>query len=109
MPRVFFITGCSTGFGKFYCQEVLDRGDICVATARNPSSLSFSNTTSEDFLAVALEVTSKRSIEDAFAAALHQFSRIDVVVNNAGYGLSGCFEELPDEQIRQQMEVNYFG
>jgi NAD(P)-dependent dehydrogenase (short-subunit alcohol dehydrogenase family) len=109
MPRVFLITGTSTGFGRFYAQEVLDRGDICVATARKPESLSFSNTTEENFLAVQLDVTSKSSIDDAFAAALKKFFRIDVVVNNAGYGLSGCFEELSDEQIRQQMEVNYFG
>ena len=109
MPRVFLITGSSTGFGKFYCQQVLDRGDICVATARNPDSLTFSHTTASNFLALPLDVTSKPSIESAFSAALQKFSRIDVVVNNAGYGLAGCFEELSDAQIRRQMEVNYFG
>lgn len=109
MPRVFFITGCSTGFGKYYAQEVIDRGDICVATARNPSQLSFQKTTPKNYLALPLDVTSKKAINDAFAATLEQFSRVDVVVNNAGYGLSGCFEEFTDEQIRKQMEVNYFG
>lgn len=108
-PRVFLITGTSTGFGNGYAQEVLDRGDICIATARKPESLSFKNTSEKNFLALKLDVTSKPSIDDAFAAALKQFGRVDVVVNNAGYGLSGCFEELGDDQIRKQMEVNYFG
>jgi NAD(P)-dependent dehydrogenase (short-subunit alcohol dehydrogenase family) len=90
-------------------QEVLDRGDVCVGPARNPSSLSFSNTTSANFLALPLDVTSKQSIDAAFDAALNKLSRVDVIVNHAGYGLVGCFEELSDEQIRQQMEVNYFG
>jgi NAD(P)-dependent dehydrogenase (short-subunit alcohol dehydrogenase family) len=109
MPRVFLITGTSTGFGNHLVQEVLDKGDIAVATARNPSSLSFSGTTSSNYLALPLDVTDKKSIHDAFAAALKKFSRVDVVVNNAGYGLAGAFEELKDEQIRQQMEVNFFG
>jgi len=109
MPRVFFITGCSTGFGKYYAQEVIDKGDICVATARNPDQLSFENISSKNYLALALDVTSKTAIDDAFAATLKQFGRVDVVVNNAGYGLNGCFEELTDKQIRKQMEVNYFG
>jgi hypothetical protein len=68
-----------------------------------------SNTTSANFLALPLDVTSKQSIDAAFDAALKKFSRVDVIVNNAGDGLAGCFEELSDEQIRQQMEVNYFG
>jgi len=110
MPRVFFITGTSTGFGRCYVQEVLNRGDICVATSRSaPSPSSFSGATESNFLPLDLDVTSRDSIDAAFAAALSKFSRVDVVVNNAGYGLSGCFEELTDAQIRQQMEVNYFG
>lgn len=110
MPRVFLITGTSSGFGKFYAQEVLDQGDYVVATARDPSSLQgFQNTTPENFLAVRLDVTDKKSISDAFDATLAKFSRVDVVVNNAGYGLAGCFEEYTDAQIRQQMEINFFG
>lgn len=109
MPRVFLITGTSTGFGKHLVEEVLDRGDIAIATARNPSALSFSGTTSSNYLALALDVTDKKSIHNAFAATLKQFGRVDVVINNAGYGLAGAFEELSDQQIRQQMEVNFFG
>lgn len=109
MARVFLITGTSTGFGKEYAQEVLNRGDYVVATARDPSQLKFSNTNDQNYLAVRLDVTDKASIKSAFDETLKKFSRVDVAVNNAGYGLSGCFEEYTDEQIRQQMEINFFG
>ncbi|KAK5952191.1 hypothetical protein OHC33_006664 [Knufia fluminis] len=109
MPRVFLITGCSTGFGKDYVQEVLDRGDYVVATARKPESLSFSGTNDKNYLSSKLDVTDKKTIQDTFDSALKKFGRIDVVCNNAGYGLSGCFEEYKDNEIRQQMEINFFG
>ena len=109
MPRVFLITGTSTGFGANLVQEVLDAGDIAVATARKPESLSFKNTSPKNYLAVKLDVTKSEDIDSAFKAALDKFGRVDVVVNNAGYGLSGPFEELADEQIKTQMDVNFFG
>ncbi|KAK6583503.1 hypothetical protein PZA11_004579 [Diplocarpon coronariae] len=109
MPRVFFITGTSSGFGNKLVQEVLDRGDVAVATARKPETLEFRGTSDENFLAVKLDVTKKSDIEAAFRTALDRFRRVDVVVNNAGYGLSGVFEELAEDQIRTQMEVNFFG
>jgi len=108
-PKVFLITGTSTGFGREYAQFCLDKGDYVVATARNPNQLSFKNTTDANYLPLRLDVTDKASIATAFAEALKKFSRVDVVVNNAGYGLAGCFEELTDAQIRQQMEINFFG
>ncbi|KAI4189996.1 MAG: hypothetical protein L6R41_001104 [Letrouitia leprolyta] len=109
MPRVFLITGCSTGFGQHLVQAVLDAGDIAVATARNPSTLSFRDTTSDNYLALKLDVTSSADIDSAFSSILAKFKRVDVVVNNAGYGLSGPFEELEDKHVRTQMEVNFFG
>lgn len=109
MPRVFLITGTSTGFGANLVQEVLDKGDVAVATARKPESLSFKGTSSKNYLAVKLDVTDSDSIQSAFAAALDKFGRVDVVVNNAGYGLGGPFEELSDAQIKTQMDVNFFG
>ena len=109
MPRVFLITGTSTGFGANLVQEVLDAGDIAVATARKPESLSFKNTSPKNYLAVRLDVTKSEDINSAFKAALDKFGRVDVVVNNAGYGLSGPFEELEDDQIKTQMDVNFFG
>ena len=101
MPRVFLITGCSTGFGKEYVQEVIDKGDKVVATARDSSKLSFNGSTDDNYLAVKLDVTDKSSIDSAFKAALDKFGRIDVVVNNAGYGLAGCFEEYTEDQASQ--------
>lgn len=86
MPRVFLITGCSTGFGADYVQEALNNGDYVVATARKPKSMKFSGTTDANYLPLKLDVTDKKSIQDAFDAALKKFGRIDVVCNNAGYG-----------------------
>ena len=88
---------------------MLDRGDFAVATARKPESLSFNGTSPKNYLAVKLDVTNPDDIKSAFAAALDKFGRVDVVVNNAGYGLSGPFEELSDAQIKTQMDVNFFG
>jgi NAD(P)-dependent dehydrogenase (short-subunit alcohol dehydrogenase family) len=109
MGRVFLITGTSTGFGYELVNVALSKGDSVIATARNSSKLSFSGANDSNYLAVDLDVTSKASINKAFEAGLQKFKRIDVVVNNAGYGLSGEFEGLSDEQIRKQMEVNFFG
>lgn len=109
MSKVFLVTGTSTGFGYDLIQEVLNRGDIAVATARKSASLKFDKTTEDNYLALDLDVTDPESIKYAFTKAVERFGRIDVVVNNAGYGLAGCFEEYTDEQIRMQMEVNFFG
>ena len=109
MPRVFLVTGSSTGFGKELVQEILDRGDVAVATARKPESLQFEKTTKDNYLPLPLDVTDKTSIHTALDEAANKFGRLDVVVNNAGYGLSGCFEELSEADIRKQMDVNFFG
>jgi len=109
MTRVFLITGTSTGFGNHLVQAVLDNGDVAVATARKPETLSFKSTTEENFLALKLDVTKDSDIESAFKAVIDKFGRVDVVVNNAGYGLAGPFEELSNDQIKTQMDVNFFG
>lgn len=109
MPRVFLVTGTSTGFGYELVKKILAEGDIAVATARDSSKLKFENTSPQNFLAVDLDVTKRASIDNAFETALSLFKRIDVVVNNAGYGLSGPFETLSDRQARVQMDVNFFG
>lgn len=108
-PRVFLITGTSTGFGSELVKVVLSKGDHVVATARNSSKLSFKDATSSNSLLVDLDVTKQDSIDKAFDAAVKKFKRVDVVVNNAGYGLSGPFETLSDSQMRKQMEINFFG
>ncbi|KAI9648025.1 hypothetical protein NHQ30_002653 [Ciborinia camelliae] len=109
MPRVFFITGTSTGFGNHLVQEVINRGDIAVATARKPATLKFKGTSDKNFLALRLDVTSQSDIENSFQSATDKFGHVDVVINNAGYGLGGVFEEVSEQQIRTQMEVNFFG
>ena len=109
MSRVFLITGTSTGFGNLLTQEVIDRGDIAVATARKPESLIFNGTSEKNFLTLKLDVTKSSDIEAAFKQTISRFGRVDVVVNNAGYGLSGPFEEMTDDLIRKQFEVNFFG
>jgi NAD(P)-dependent dehydrogenase (short-subunit alcohol dehydrogenase family) len=108
-PRIFFITGTSTGFGLEYVKVLLKNGDYVVATARDSSKLKFEGASDENCLLVDLDVTSQTSIDKAFDAGLKKFGRVDVVCNNAGYGLSGEFESLSDKQIRTQMEVNFFG
>lgn len=102
-PQVFFITGTSTGFGYELVKKCLTEGDKVVATARNSSKLKFDGTTKDNFLAVDCDVTNEKSIDAAFDAAIKQFGRVDVVCNNAGYGLSGEFESLSDKQIRTQV------
>ena len=109
MPRIFLITGTSTGFGYYLVQHVLNSGDIAIATARNPSSLSFKNTSDKNYLALKLDVTDPSTIATAFDTTVKKFGRVDVVINNAGYGLSGPFEELDDAQVKKQMDVNFFG
>ncbi|KAK3669882.1 hypothetical protein LTR78_010263 [Recurvomyces mirabilis] len=108
-PQVFLITGTSTGFGNELVKKCLEEGDKVVATARSSSKLKFDGTTKDNYLALDLDVTEQKSIDAAFDAAIKQFGRIDVVVNNAGYGLSGEFESVSDNQARTQMEVNFFG
>ena len=101
-PRVFLITGCYTGFGEEFVKVVLQKGDYVVATARNSSKLSFEGANDSNSLLVDLDVTKKESIDNAFDAAIKKFKKIDVVCNNAGYGLNGPFETLSEKQIRQQ-------
>ncbi|KAF2256479.1 NAD(P)-binding protein [Trematosphaeria pertusa] len=108
MPRVFFITGTSRGLGHALAQVLLDAGEYVVATARNPATLSFRGTTPANYLPLKLDVTSTPDIEVAFTSTLEKFKRIDVVINNAAFGLVGPLETLTDAQIRQQFDTNFF-
>lgn len=108
--RVFLITGTSSGFGRHYVEHVLAQGDCVVATTRDLSKLpTFTGSDHLDrFLALPLDVSNPREIDAVFDAAVAKFGHVDVVVNNAGYGLAGPFETLSDAQCRQQMEINFF-
>jgi NAD(P)-dependent dehydrogenase (short-subunit alcohol dehydrogenase family) len=108
--RVWFVTGASSGFGRAIGQAVLDRGDRLVAATRSPEAVQeLVETHPERTLAIALDVTDAAASRAAFKAAVARFGRVDVVVNNAGYGHVGAVEELTDAELRDQLDVNLFG
>ena len=107
---VWFITGCSTGFGKELAKLVLARGWKAVVTARNPDQLKdLVRGNEETVLALRLDVTDESQIADAVRQAEEKFGRIDVLVNNAGYGYLAAIEEGEDDQVRAMFETNFFG
>ena len=105
---VWFVTGCSTGFGREIARHVLERGYRAVVTARNPDDL-------KEFvgrahaLVLRLDVTDGAQVDAAIAAATEEFGGIDVLVNNAGIGYIGAVEESEEDQVRRMFEVNVFG
>ncbi|MFL6137066.1 MAG: SDR family oxidoreductase [Frankiaceae bacterium] len=108
--RTWFITGTSRGFGREWATAALDRGDRVVATARNVDSLKdLEERYGDRVLALALDVTDRPAVLDVVARAFERFERIDVVVNNAGYGQFGMIEELSEAEIREQIETNVLG
>jgi NAD(P)-dependent dehydrogenase (short-subunit alcohol dehydrogenase family) len=108
--RVWLVTGSSSGFGLHIAQAALERGDRVVATARRPESLEDLVASAPDrALAVGLDVTDADQIESAVAAALERFGRVDVLVNNAGYGSVGAVEETDMNDLRALMETMFFG
>mmetsp|Transcript_10495 Transcript_10495/g.33555 ORF Transcript_10495/g.33555 Transcript_10495/m.33555 type:complete len:282 (-) Transcript_10495:269-1114(-) len=107
---VWLITGSTAGFGRAFVDYALSQGYKVVATARTPSKLAeLVASKPEDVLAVELDVTKGATIGPAFEAAMAKFGRIDVVVNNAGYGIVGAVEETPEAELRAQLETNFFG
>ena len=107
---VWFITGCSTGLGRAAAKAVLDRGWRAVVTARDPSTVADLAQGAEDrALTVALDVDDAGSIEAAVRTAVERFGRIDVLLNNAGYGYQSSVEEGVEAEIRAQFETNVFG
>lgn len=108
--KTWFITGCSSGFGRELVKAVLAKGDNVVATARNPHTLtSISDLPKNRLLLLELDVTKPEQVRSSLRVAIRHFGKIDVLVNNAGYGLLGAIEEVTDAQIRDQFEVNVFG
>jgi NAD(P)-dependent dehydrogenase (short-subunit alcohol dehydrogenase family) len=103
---IWFVTGASGGFGRAICRAALDHADEVVATARDPSSL---DDLADEALVLPLDVTDSASVDVATRDAIARFGRIDVVVNNAGYGHVGAIEELSEGELRLQYEVNLFG
>lgn len=108
--KVWLITGCSTGFGRSLVAEVLKHGDKVVATARKIEAISdLVKDYPKDALALSLDVTKKDQIELAVKKAIEIFGRIDVLVNNAGYGLIGALEEVNATDVAHIFDTNVFG
>ena len=108
--RIWLITGSSSGFGRTLAEAALAAGDRVVATARRPETLDdLVAGAPERVLAVPLDVTDQEQIDAAVAAARSRFGRIDVLVNNAGYGSVGAVEELDDGELRALMDTMFFG
>ncbi|WNV86012.1 SDR family oxidoreductase [Umezawaea sp. Da 62-37] len=110
MSKIWFITGTSRGFGREWAEAALERGDRVTATARDVDALKpLVDKHGDAVLPLALDVTDKAAVDAAVAQAHEHFGRLDVVVNNAGYGLFGTIEEVSEQQARDQIETNLFG
>ncbi|KAI0724955.1 NAD(P)-binding protein [Fomitopsis betulina] len=110
-PKIWFITGSSSGMGRAMTEHVLSQGDIAVATLRKPAVLAdlARKYTKDRLLVVKLDVTKKAEIQSAFAAARAAFGRVDVVFNNAGYSVLGELESVPEETARTLFDTNFWG
>jgi NAD(P)-dependent dehydrogenase (short-subunit alcohol dehydrogenase family) len=109
-PKVWFITGSSKGFGRVWAEAALERGDKVAATARDASTLDeLVEKYGDSVLALTLDVQDHDADFAAVKQAADHFGRLDIVVNNAGYGLFGAVEELSESQARDQIETNLFG
>jgi NAD(P)-dependent dehydrogenase (short-subunit alcohol dehydrogenase family) len=108
--KVWFITGCSKGFGRIWAEAALERGDKVAATARDAATLApLTEKYGDDVLALALDVQDHDADFAAVQKAQEVFGRLDIVVNNAGYGLFGAVEEVSEAEARDQIETNLFG
>lgn len=109
MTKVWFITGSSRGLGRSLTEAVLAKGDKVAATARNPKTL---NDLVEKYpgqiLPIKLDVTQYNEVYQAVTDAVAHFEKIDVLVNNAGFGITGAAEAYTDEQVRSQLETNLY-
>jgi NAD(P)-dependent dehydrogenase (short-subunit alcohol dehydrogenase family) len=109
MTKVWFITGSARGLGRCITQAALEAGYLVAATARNPEQLQeFTDKFPDQILPLQLDVTSKAQIQQAVAQTIDRFGRIDVLVNNAGFGITGAAEAFTDEQVRSQLETNLY-
>lgn len=109
MTKVWFITGSSRGLGRSLTEAVLAKGDNVAATARNPKSLAaLVQKYPDQVYPVQLDVMNKDQIASAVEQTIAHFGRIDVLVNNAGFGIIGATEAFTDEQVRSQLETNLY-
>ncbi|KAG2149060.1 uncharacterized protein EDB93DRAFT_1320878 [Suillus bovinus] len=110
-PKVWFITGTSSGFGRSMTEYALNQGDTVVATLRKPQVLSdlAARYSADRLLVLKVDVTKQEDIDEAFARVQSAFGRLDVVFNNAGYGFFTEIEGTPDDKARELFETNFWG
>lgn len=110
MKKVWFITGASKGLGLSLVHQLLKAGQSVAATSRNINELKKAvNNNTEKFFPLAVNLADEKSVEEAIKATIVKFERVDVVINNAGYGIGGSIEELTDAETRNSFDVNVFG
>jgi len=109
--KIWFVTGASKGLGLTLVNQLLAQGQLVAATSRSLEELSSAvqGATPENFLPLSVDIVSEKSVSVAVAATVARFGGVDVVVNNAGYGLLGSLEELTDAESRTNFDVNVFG
>ena len=108
--NVWFITGCSTGFGRELAKYLLENNYRVVVTARNSNKVDdLVAINNENALAINLDVTNKTQVAESVAKAEAHFGRIDVLVNNAGFGYFGAIEESDEQEVRAMFEANFWG
>ncbi|KAG2087193.1 uncharacterized protein F5147DRAFT_841478 [Suillus discolor] len=110
-PKVWFITGSSSGFGRCMTEYALSQGDIVVATLRKPQVLSdlAARYSADKLLVLKVDVTKQEDIDEAFARTRSAFGQLDIVFNNAGYALISEIEGTPDDKARELFETNFWG
>lgn len=109
IKKTWFVTGASKGLGLSLVKQLLSQGYQVAATSRNLDDLNKAVGKNPDFLPLSVDLKTEASVEKAVNATVDRFGKIDVVVNNAGYGLAGSLEELSDSESRDNFDVNVFG
>jgi NAD(P)-dependent dehydrogenase (short-subunit alcohol dehydrogenase family) len=108
--KIWFITGISSGLGQALAQSVFEKGGFVIGTFRNQVQVdAFNNQYKGEALALKLDITKPEEIEKAFQIVKKQLGRLDVLVNNAGFGFAGAVEEASDSEVRAVFEANFFG
>ncbi|BAV08833.1 NADP-dependent 3-hydroxy acid dehydrogenase YdfG [Filimonas lacunae] len=108
--QIWLVTGASKGLGLTLVKRLLQQGYKVIATSRNAADLQkAAGAQSEQFLPLVMDITNEDSVRKGIETAVAQFGGIDVIVNNAGYGVVGALEELTDKEARQNFDVNVFG